>query len=197
MTLPDGIHDVPAGKIAAVVTSLEMLARVPARPEPASPLLQLRRVATVDHAWYRRLYSAVGADWLWYSRLRMSDTELAAIVSDPDVEIFALEQAGRETGLLELDFRRAGQCELGFLGLAPPAIGTGAGRWLMNRAVARAWSRPIARFWVHTCTLDHPDALDFYCRSGFRPVRRQIEIADDPRLTGVLPRNAALQVPIL
>ncbi|MCY4565611.1 MAG: GNAT family N-acetyltransferase, partial [Gammaproteobacteria bacterium] len=53
------------------------------------------------------------------------------------------------------------------------------------------------RLWVHTCTFDHPGALDFYIRTGFVPYRRQIEVADDPRITGVLPRSAAPQVPLL
>ncbi|MCC7273790.1 MAG: GNAT family N-acetyltransferase, partial [Alphaproteobacteria bacterium] len=74
---------------------------------------------------------------------------------------------------------------------------TGAGRWLMNRAVEIAWARPIARFWVHTCTLDHPGALAFYVRSGFVPFRRQVEIADDPRLLGQAPRSAAAHVPVI
>ena len=104
-------------------------------------------------------------------------------------------------GLLALDFREEGACELAFFGLTAAAIGNGTGRWLMNRAIARAWSREghsaIRRFWVHTCTLDSPQALGFYIRSGFTPVKRQIEIFDDPRLTGVLPLTAAPQVPIL
>jgi hypothetical protein len=56
---------------------------------------------------------------------------------------------------------------------------------------------PVSRVWVHTCTSDHPAALAFYQRSGFRPVRRQIEIADDPRLDGSAPRGAAKHVPII
>ena len=67
----------------------------------------------------------------------------------------------------------------------------------MNRAIARAWSRPVRRFWVHTCTFDHPDALSFYLRSGFRAFRREIEISDDPRLTGAMPRNATPHIPII
>ena len=56
---------------------------------------------------------------------------------------------------------------------------------------------PIERFWVHTCTLDSPQALGFYIRSGFAPVERQIEVFDDPRLTGVLPETAAPHIPVL
>ena len=104
---------------------------------------------------------------------------------------------GRDEGLLELDFREAGQCELAFFGVTAKLIGSGAGRWLMNRALELAWSRPVARVWVHTCTLDHPSALAFYQRSGFRPFRRQVEIADDPRLDGTVPRHVAKHVPII
>ena len=64
-------------------------------------------------------------------------------------------------------------------------------------SVALAWSRPIRRLWVHTCTLDAPEALPFYLRSGFAPYARKVEVYDDPRLAGVLPPAAAPQVPII
>jgi len=189
--------DVPPGRVAAVVTSLAMTARPAPRPEPpASGLsLELLRPVTIDR--YRDLFRLVGADYLWFSRLRMADDTLEAILSDPAVDIYALNMDGRAAGLLELDFRDGKSCELAFFGLAANAIGNGAGRWLMNRAIERAWARPIDRFWVHTCTLDHPAALGFYIRSGFVPYRRQVEVADDPRVTGALPTDAARQIPIL
>ena len=70
----------------------------------------------------------------------------------------------------------------GFFGVTANLIGNGAGSWLMCRALEIAWSRPIRRVWVQTCSFDHPAALAFYQRSGFRAFRRQIEIASDPRL---------------
>ena len=103
----------------------------------------------------------------------------------------------RDVGLLELDFRTEGEVELAFLGLVPGFIGQGAGRFLMNEAIARAFARPIRRFFVHTCTLDAPGALAFYLRSGFTPYKRAIEVADDPRLLGFLPRESAPHVPVL
>jgi GNAT superfamily N-acetyltransferase len=104
---------------------------------------------------------------------------------------------GRDEGLLELDFREAGQCELVYFGVTASLIGTGAARFLMNRALELAWSRDLSRVWVHSCTFDHPSAVAFYQRSGFRPFRRQVEIADDPRLDGTAPRTAARHVPII
>jgi GNAT superfamily N-acetyltransferase len=99
--------------------------------------------------------------------------------------------------LLELDFRVTGECELLFFALTDKLVGTGTGRWLMNRALELAWARPIRRMWVHTCTLDHPGAVDFYRRSGFVPFGRQVEVCDDPRVTGLVRRDAAPHVPIL
>ena len=84
-----------------------------------------------------------------------------------------------------------------FFGLTERLVGSGAGRWLMNRAQEIAWSRPLARLWLHTCTFDHPSALAFYQRSGFRPFRRQVEVVNDPRLDGTVPRDVARHVPVI
>ncbi len=194
MILPDGYSDIPAGKVAAIVTHLEMTARPASRSDPAGAWT-LRRVEMPPLDWFRDLYRRVGEEWLWFSRQRMPDAELAAIIHSPLVEVYALEHEGHDEGLLELDFREAGQCEIAFFGVTAKLIGAAPARWLMNRALEFSWSRPIARVWVHTCTFDHPAALAFYQRSGFRAFRRQIEVADDPRLDGTAPRDVARHVP--
>jgi GNAT superfamily N-acetyltransferase len=196
MILPDGYSDIPAGKIATVVTHLEMTER-PALSSDPSGAWTLRRVEAPGLDWFRDLYRRIGEEWLWFIRLQMPDAELAAIIRAPLVEVHALAHEGRDEGLLELDFRDAGHCELAYFGVTAKLVGSGAGRWLMNRALERAWSRPVKRVWLHTCTFDHPAALAFYQRSGFRPFRRQVEVADDPRLDGTAPRDVARHVPII
>jgi GNAT superfamily N-acetyltransferase len=191
------LADVPAGKIAAVVTSLEMFERPAPRAERADLALELARVPRPELTWFRNLFRSVGENWIWFSRLAMTDAELAAIIHDRHVEVYVLKSGENEVGLLELDFRVADECELSFFGLTQPVIATGAGRFLMNRALELAWSRPIKRLWVHTCTFDHQDALAFYVRSGFRPFRLQVEFAEDPRLIGLAPRTAAPHVPLI
>lgn len=196
--LADGAYDVPAGMIAAVVTHLEMTAP----PVPSSARLPagvvLRQIETPEIDWYRDLFTRVGAlDWLWLSRLRMPPSELASILADSRVELRALEIGGRAEGLLELDFREDGACELAFLGLTQVAQGRGAGRAMMAVAIGRAFARPIDRLHVHTCTLDSPVALPFYLRSGFRAVRREVEVFHDPRLSGLLPGSAAPSQPVI
>ena len=195
MELPDGYHDVPPGKVAMVVTHLQMTAPAPLKGVALAEGVSFRRVAP-EVAWYRDILDRVGSDWLWFARQRMTDDALRAILTDPGVEIYTLTRAGRDEALLELDFRADGECELAYFGLTPVLIGSGAGRYLMDRAIEAAWARDIARFHVHTCTIDSPGALGFYIRSGFVPYRQQVEVDDDPRLTGLLPEDKGPHVPI-
>lgn len=197
MPLADGYSQLPPGKIANVATYLEMRERAALLPERDARARSLERLCSPPLEVYRSLFKRVGAPYLWFSRLTMTDEQLAAIVRDPAVEIYLVRENGEEAGLLELDFRTSEQCELVFFGLLAPYIGKGTGRWLMNRAIELAWAHPIRRFWVHTCTLDHHGALEFYRRSGFKAFKREIEIADDPRLCGILPRDAAPNIPLL
>ncbi len=197
MQLSDGYVDLPAGKIANVVTCLEMFEHPQSRPDPPEACFELQRAQEPDLDWYRDLFRRVGAPYLWSSHLTLSDEQLARVVRDPGIEIYSIRADGRDEGLLELDFRTPEECELLFFGLTDALVGRGAGRWSMNRAIDIAWSHPIKRFWVHTCTLDHPNAVDFYIRSGFHPFKRQIEILDDPRLDGTLSRDCAPHIPLL
>ena len=196
-SIPLGYTDVPRGHIASIVTDLEMRTP-PAAADTALPAgYTLAPVARIGLDAYRALFRKVGADWLWFSRLFMSDDELAAILASPEVEIHIVRTADDDVGILELDFRQPGECELTFLGLTPACTGQGLGRALMQRAIALAWARPIERMWVHTCTYDHPSALRFYTKAGFTPFAVRVELQVDPRLTGHLPRDAASHVPII
>jgi GNAT superfamily N-acetyltransferase len=99
--------------------------------------------------------------------------------------------------MLELDFREPHECELAFIGLVPNLSGIGHGRWLLAEALQRAWREDVRRVHVHTCSLDHPAALNAYRRAGFVPFKRAIERFPDPRLHGILPRDCAPQIPLL
>ena len=183
------------GHLVAVVTFLEMT-EPPTAAVPASPLT-LRRIEHPQTDAYRTLFRAIGAPWLWFSRLIMDDAQLAAIIQHPEVHLYAVEQDGRQVGMLELDFREARECELAFVGLLPELSGQGHGRWLLAEAIRLAWREGISRVHVHTCSLDHPAALSAYRRAGFTPYRRAIERFPDPRLLGFLPADAAPQIPLL
>ena len=188
--------DVRNGDLAAVVTFLEMREKPQQTTIPPSPL-SLRRMENPQTDAYRGLFRQVGSPWLWFSRLVMDDAKLAEIIRHPEIDLYAVvDKTDREVGMLELDFREAGEGELSFVGLIPELSGQGHGRWLLAEAVRLAWRDGVKRVHVHTCTLDHPAALSAYRRAGFEPYRRAIEHFPDPRLIGLLPRDCAPQIPL-
>lgn len=192
-----GMHPVPAGHIAMVVTFLEMTAPAPLRPAPLPEGADIMPWPEPALADYRAMMDAIGRDWLWSNRLRLSDAALSEAIHHPEVQLFRLLRGKHRLGLLELSFKLPDTCEVSFFGVVPEAIGTTAARCLMNRAIELAWTRPIRRMQLNTCTLDHPAALDFYRRSGFTEFKRAVEVMRDPRLDGTLPREAAPNVAVL
>ncbi|HZG08580.1 MAG TPA: GNAT family N-acetyltransferase [Allosphingosinicella sp.] len=184
--------DIPPGHLGTVVTFLEMRTRPPLRPLPPSPLRLERRI-NPDPARYRLLFERVGAPWLWFSRLTMDDARLAAEIA----EVHAVtDRHGVEIGLLELDFRVAGECLIRFLGLVPELAGKGHGKWLFAHTLALAWRRGVEQVRVNTCSLDHPAALPSYIKAGFSVRGRAFESFPDPRALGILPATAAPQIPL-
>ena len=188
-----GLIDVPPGHVAAVVTFLEMNARPAPAAMPESPL-RLERWATVDPDRYRALFRRVGGRWLWFSRLAMSDRDLLARAGEVHEVIDA---GGGSVGMIELDFRTDGLCRILFLGLVPELAGQGHGRWLFAETLRLAWPPGVRQVTVHTCSLDHPAALPAYLRAGFTACGRAFESFPDPRLTGLLPRDVAPQLPLV
>jgi GNAT superfamily N-acetyltransferase len=191
--MSDGLIDLPRGHVGAVVTFLEMNARPAPAPVPESPL-RMARWDRVDPERYRALFRRVGGRWLWFSRLAMSDRVLLERAGEVHEVV---DGNGDMAGMIELDFRSPGLCRILFLGLVPELAGQGHGRWLFAETMERAWVPGVAKVTVHTCSLDHPAALPSYLRAGFVARGRAFESFPDPRLTGLLPRDAAPQLPLV
>jgi len=180
----------PPGKLADIVTYLEMTAR-PARPPVPAPAgrLALMRAEHCTVSFYRYLYETVGTPWLWYERRLLDDDALAAAIGKETTEIFVLHVSGVPGGYFELDAAAARETELAYFGLIPEFIGRRLGPFLLQAAIDRAWTRPIDRLWVHTRTFDHPRALGYYQQAGFEVYARRPLRFEDPRLRGILPRS--------
>jgi GNAT superfamily N-acetyltransferase len=156
-------------------TYLQMFAR-PKRvvPPPREGLAVVHaRKPTV--AYYRFLNDAVGRDYDWTYSEKLSDAELAARLNDPRLEIHVLLVDGVPAGFAELDRRIEGEIELVSFGLIPEFIGQGLGRYLLQWTIDKAWSYQPRRFWLHTCTKDHPAALPNYLKAGFAVFKEEVK----------------------
>lgn len=182
-----------------LVTHLEMTARPGHLPPPQRPSEALLwRAVNPELSFYRYLFSAVGEPWLWWTRTLMSDARLREVIHDPRVEIHVLYAEGQPAGFVELDRRTRDEVEIAFCGLVPRFIGRRLGAFLLQSAIGWAWAPPnVRRVWLHTCTLDHPKAVAFYERHGFRRCKETAETIADPRADGRMPRHAGWLSPAL
>jgi len=124
--------------------------------------------------FYRGLYDAVGKEFHWLSRRKMPDEELAALLGEPLNELYVLNVDGTPAGFSELDRRQANEIELVQFGLMSQFIGQGLGKWFLQWTIDKAWSYQPKRFWLHTCTLDHPAALPNYTKAGFVLFKQEV-----------------------
>jgi GNAT superfamily N-acetyltransferase len=160
-------------------TYLQMLAYPPRVVPPPREGLAVVHAKRPSVAYYRFLYDTVGRDYDWTSRKRLSDAELAALLNEPRLEVHVLMVDGVPAGFAELDRRTEGEIELVQFGLMPKFVGQGLGRYFLQWAIDKAWSYGPRRFWLHTCTKDHPAALPNYLKAGFTIYQERINEPDD------------------
>ena len=125
--------------------------------------------------YYRFLYDGVGRDYGWPRLQKLSEAELAALLNDPRIEVHVLTADGVPAGFAELDRRVEGEIELVQFGLMTEFIGQGLGRYFLQWTIDRAWSYGPRRFWLHTCTKDHPAALPNYLKAGFAVFEEEVK----------------------
>ncbi len=166
--------------IPLTITYLEMTRRPGLnRNHPDESRIALMRLEQPPVDFYRYLYHAVGEQWYWVDRKRLTDWQLAQLLEDDRVEISVLYAGGVPAGFVELDFRKPRQTNINYLGLVSRFIGRGLGRFLLNWAIEDAWNHAgVRRLTINTCTLDHPSALALYQSAGFVPYARKKSFLD-------------------
>jgi GNAT superfamily N-acetyltransferase len=156
-------------------TYVQMLARQQRAVPPPREGLAVLHAKKLTLAYYRFLYDAVGNEWNWTSRKKLSEPSLAAIVNDPRDEVHVLMVDGVPAGFVELDRRVEGEIEISQFGLMREYIGQGLGKYFLQWAIDKAWSYGPKRLWLHTDSQDHPAALPNYLKAGFAIYKEEVK----------------------
>jgi GNAT superfamily N-acetyltransferase len=176
----------PCGVMRATVTTyyLEMTDPSLLRPpRTRSEEVEIRRAEIPSPELNRFLYTAVGGGWYWIDRLAWSLARWREWLSRPEVETWVASVRGTPAGYFELERQPCDQVELVYFGLIPRFVGLGIGGALLAAAIGRAWEMGTKRVWVHTCSLDHPRALEAYRKHGFRLYREEVAEQELPDRT--------------
>jgi len=139
---------------------------LPARP--AKTPFELRHAQVPLPELNRFLYAAIGPQYHWLDRRVWTYERWATYLERPEVETWIAYVRDTPAGYFELERQSNEQTEIVYFGLLSKFVGQGLGGAMLTGAVERAWRAPTRRVWVHTCTLDHPQALPNYLARGFR-----------------------------
>lgn len=138
--------------------------------------LSLVKVNIKQYQFNRFLYQFVGAAWEWTDKLTWTDSQWQAYSEADNLHLYVAYVDGSPAGYFELQQQENGNVEIMYFGLAERFIGQGFGGYLLTKAIEHAWALPDThRVWVHTCSLDHPSALQNYQARGFTLFRTDIE----------------------
>ena len=132
-------------------------------------------VDPIDFQINKFFYKNIGKKHRWTDRLVWSDDDWIKYVSNKKVETYILKINNDLAGYFELIFHsEIKEIEIAYFGLLEEYHNKKIGSYLMSEAIKKAFSRnEITRVWVHTCTLDHENALKNYLARGMTIYKKE------------------------
>jgi GNAT superfamily N-acetyltransferase len=155
---------------------LEMTSVSLLKAKPVPEGLRIEECLIKQYEYNRFMYQLVGGQWQWNDKLSWSDEKWKEYAENDNLRTFAAYYQGSPAGYYELQRQKDGDVEIVYFGLAEKFVGRGFGGGLLSHAIETAWDwQGTKRVWVHTCTLDHPAALENYKARGMKLYRKTTE----------------------
>ena len=132
-------------------------------------------VKTVDFQINKFFYKNVGKKYRWTDRLFWSESDWIKYVSNSHVETYFLKLANDLAGYFELIIHtNLREIEIAYFGLLEEYHNKKLGGFLLSEAIKKSFlKKNIKRVWVHTCTLDHKNALRNYLARGMKIYKKE------------------------
>ena len=114
-------------------------------------------------------YKNIGKNCQWVDRLVWTDLDWTNYVSDEKLFTYILKNEGEIAGYFELLFSKdTREVEIAYFGILEEYFGKKLGGYLLSEAIKYSFTLGCARIWVHTCSLDHENALRNYLSRGMK-----------------------------
>ena len=114
-------------------------------------------------------YKNIGKKHNWVDRLVWTDTQWIDYVSNKNVRTFILRNKDDLVGFFELIYHyKKKEVEIAYFGILEEYQNKKLGSYLLSEAIKNSFKKDIDRVWLHTCSLDHKNALGNYLARGMR-----------------------------
>ena len=126
-------------------------------------------VDPVDFQLNKFFYKNIGKNHHWVDRLVWTEKQWIDYVSNKDVKTYVLKISNDLAGYFELNFHsEKNEVEIAYLGLLEEYQNKNLGSYLLSNAIKNSFLNKPKRVWVHTCSLDHKNALNNYLARGMK-----------------------------
>ena len=137
--------------------------------------LYLQKVDPPDFQLNRFFYKEIGKKHRWVDRLVWSDKNWNDYLNTIGISTYILKYDEDLVGYFEQIFHKNDfEIEIAFFGILEEYIGRKLGSYLLSEAIKKSFERGSKRVWVHTCSLDHKNALSNYISRGMQIYKTEI-----------------------
>ena len=120
-------------------------------------------------------YKNIGKNHNWVDRLSWSEEKWINYVSNKNVRTYVLKSKDDLVGFFELIFHpKKNETEIAYLGILEEHQNKKLGSYLLSEAIKKSFQNKVDRVWVHTCSLDHKNALNNYLARGMKIFKTEI-----------------------
>ena len=134
----------------------------------------IKLVEPRDFQLNKFFYKNVGKNHHWIDRLIWTDQQWSNYTSDDKVKTYILKNKDDLVGYFELIYHKdKEEVEIAYLGLLEEYYNKKLGSYLLSAAIRNSFSDKTKRVWVHTCSLDHQNALNNYLSRGMKIFKKE------------------------
>ena len=139
------------------------------RSKSPGPNFKINEVDPPDFQLNKFFYKQIGKKYRWIDRLAWDDKKWIEYVENPRVKTFVLKENSNLVGFYETvrDFDN-GHSEIAYFGILEEYFGKKCGGYLLSEAIKKLFEDGISRVWLHTCSLDHKNAIKNYLARGMQ-----------------------------
>ena len=135
----------------------------------------IKLVEPKDFQLNKFFYKNVGKKYQWIDRLIWTDQQWSNYILDEKVKTYILKNKDDLVGYFELiSHKDKKEVEIAYLGLLEEYYNKKLGSYLLSSAIKNSFSDKTKRVWVHTCSLDHQNALKNYISRGMKVFKKEI-----------------------
>ena len=135
----------------------------------------VKLINPVDFEINKFFYKNIGKKHHWVDRLSWTNEQWIKYTSDEKLKTYVLQKNNDLAGYFELiSHTETNEVEIAYLGLLEEYQNKKLGSYLLSSAIKNSFLNNPKRVWVHTCSLDHKNALNNYISRGMKIYKREI-----------------------